>query len=148
MNPTQIRDLRQEKAVPVLNEIKTLLDERIATTPPQSLLHKAIYYALGQWDRLVRYTQNGILRPDNNLVENAIRPLAVGRKNWLFAGSPRGAHAAAVFFSLIETAKANGLDPHAYLRHLFEMIPMAKETEDFKKLLPQNFTPETLPKYT
>lgn len=148
MSPAQIRDLRQEKAVPILNDIKALLDERISTTPPKSLLHKAIFYTLGQWNRLIRYTQNGILRPDNNLTENAIRPLAVGRKNWLFAGSPRGARASAIFFSLIETAKANGLEPFAYLRHLFEMIPKAEGTEDFKQLLPQNFTPETLPRYT
>jgi transposase len=148
MSPEQIRDLRQEKAIPILDEIKILLDERISTTPPKSLLHTAISYALGQWDRLTRYTEDGILHPDNNLAENAIRPLAVGRKNWLFAGSPKGARASAIYFSLIETAKANGLEPHAYIRHLFEMIPMAETKEDLKRLLPKNFTRETLPLYS
>jgi len=148
MSPEQIRDLRQEKAVPILNKIKILLDERISTTPPKSLLYKAISYALGQWDRLVLYTEDGILRPDNNLTENAIRPLAVGRKNWLFAGSPNGARASAIYFSLIETAKANGLEPYAYIRHLFEMLPTAHTKEDLQKLLPKNFTRETLPAYS
>jgi transposase len=148
MSPEQIRELRQEKAVPILNKIKILLDERISTTPPKSLLYKAISYALGQWDRLIRYTEDGILRPDNNLTENAIRPLAVGRKNWLFAGSPKGARASAIYFSLIETAKANGLEPYAYIRHLFEMLPAAHTKEDLQKLLPKNFTRETLPAYS
>jgi transposase len=74
--------------------------------------------------------------------------LAVGRKNWLFAGSPKGARASAIYFSLIETAKANGLEPHAYIRHLFEMIPMAETKEGLKRLLPKNFTRETLPVYS
>lgn len=147
MSNDQIRDLRMEKAVPVLDKFKKLLDETISQTPPSGLLHKAIAYALGQWDRLVRYTENGMLRPDNNLTENVIRPVALGRKNWLFAGSPRGARAGMVFFSLISTAKANGLDAYTYLRHVFEMLPEAILEDNYKKLLPQNFTPETLPTY-
>jgi transposase len=74
--------------------------------------------------------------------------LAVGRKNWLFAGSPKGARASAIYFSLIETAKANGLEPYAYIRHLFEMLPAAHTKEDLQKLLPKNFTRETLPVYS
>ena len=147
MVPEQICALRQEQAVPVLDDLKILLDESGPTAPPSSLLHKAISYSLGQWPRLTRYTENGILRPDNNLIENDIRPVALGRKNWLFAGSPRGAFASAVYFTLIETAKANGLEPQAYLRHLLERLPYAESVEDLRQLLPQNFTPETLPRY-
>lgn len=147
MTPDQIRDLRQDKAVPILGDLKTVLDQSSATTHPSGRLHQAISYALGQWNRLVRYTENGILKPDNNLVENAIRPLAVGRKNWLFAGSPRGAEAYGVLLSVIETAKLNGLEPYVYLRHLLEKIPHAKGSEDLEKLLPKHFTPETLPRY-
>ena len=79
-----------------------------------------------------------MLRPDNNLAENAIRPFVVGRKNWLFAGCPRGAGASAAIYSLIETAKANDLEPYRYLRHLFERLPMAEMDADYKVLLPQH----------
>ncbi|HEY4619921.1 MAG TPA: transposase domain-containing protein, partial [Nitrospirota bacterium] len=77
------------------------------------------------------------LRPDNNLAENAIRPFVVGRKNWLFAGHPRGAGASATIYSLIESAKANELEPYRYLRYLFERLPMAETEADYRALLPQ-----------
>jgi transposase len=77
-------------------------------------------------------------------VENAIRPYVVGRKNWLFSGSPDGAMASATFFSLIETAKASGLEPYAYLRHIFQKLPLAKTEKDLKDLLPQNIDPESI----
>ncbi len=75
--------------------------------------------------------------PDNNLTENVIRPFVVGRKNWLFAGHPRGAKASATIYSLIETAKSNGLEPYRYLRYLFERLPMAETESDYRALLPQ-----------
>lgn len=90
------------------------------------------------------YLEDGRLRMDNNLAENAIRPFAVGRKNWLFSGSPRGAHASAVLYSLIETAKANGLEPYAYLRLLFERLPCATTDSERKALLPQYLAPRVL----
>jgi len=138
--------LRQKESMPVLEKIKGLLDEAVKRTPPKGLLGKAVAYALDQWERLVRYTEDGRLRPDNNLAENAIRPFVVGRKNWLFSGSPRGARASAAIYSLIETAKANGLEPYQYLRHLFENIPLAKSTEDLKALLPMNLDRDTINK--
>jgi len=95
---------------------------------------------LSRWPRLVRYLENGHITPDNNAAENAIRPFVVGRKNWLFAGSPNGADAAATLYSLIETAKACGLDPYQYLRLLFEKIPYAHSEADFAALLPKNVT--------
>jgi hypothetical protein len=132
-----IRDLRQREARPILEEIKRLLDERRQTTPPKSLLGKAIAYALGQWQRLNHFLDDGRLRPDNNIIENDIRPVAVGRKNWLFCGDPRGAVASATFFSLIATAKANGIDPAKYFPVLFERLPYANTIDDHKALLPQ-----------
>jgi len=132
-----IRDLRQREARPILEEIKRLLDERRQTTPPKSLLGKAIAYALGQWQRLNHFLDDGRLRPDNNIIENDIRPVAVGRKNWLFCGDPRGAIASATFFSLIATAKANGIDPAKYFPVLFERLPYAKTIDEHKALLPQ-----------
>ena len=129
--------LRQNKALPVIEEFKKWLDKRVQYTPPQGLLGKAIGYTLKRWDPLVRYLQDGRLRPDNNLAENAIRPFVVGRKNWLFSGHPRGAEASAAIYSLIETAKANGLEPYNYLRHLLENLPSANTDQEYKALLPQ-----------
>ena len=142
--PDQIVTLRAEKSRPLLDKLKALLDTRGATTLPKSLLGRAINYALNQWDRLVIYLEDGRLRPDNNLAENAIRPFAVGRKNWLFSGHPRGADASATIYSLIETAKANGLEPYRYLRHLFEHLPTATTDAQRKALLPQHLVPCSL----
>ena len=144
LNPEQIKVLRAEKSRPILDKLKALLDARAATTPPKSLLGRAISYALKQWDRLVVYLEDGRLRPDNNLAENAIRPFAVGRKNWLFSGSPAGAAASAALYSLIETAKANGLEPLRYLHFLFEKLPLAKSQDDFRALLPQHLDSKTI----
>ena len=93
---------------------------------------------------MVVYLEDGRLRPDNNLAENAIRPFAVGRKNWLFSGHPRGADASATIYSLIETAKANGLEPYRYLRHLFEHLPAATTDAQRKALRPQDIMTETI----
>jgi len=83
------------------------------------------------------YIEDGRLSPDNNAAENAIRPFVVGRKNWLFAGHPNGAEAGATFYSLVETAKANGLEPYNYLRYIFEKLPLAQTEQDYKNLMPQ-----------
>jgi len=104
-----------------------------------------IAYALGQWERIEAYLEDGRLRPDNNAAENAIRPFAVGRKNWLFSGSPRGAKASAALYSLIETAKACGLNPHEYLLHVFEKLPHAACEDDLKALLPQGVMSKSAP---
>ena len=105
---------------------------------------QAISYTLSNWEKLIIYIEDGRLRPDNNLVENAIRPFVLGRKNWLFAGSPDGAKASATFFSLIETAKANGLEPYAYLRYIFNKLPLAQTDQDLKDLLPQYIDPDAI----
>jgi len=131
------RQVRQEKAVPILEEFKEWLTRLSLQTPPKGLFGKAVNYALNRWSSLIRYTEEGLLRPDNNLAENAIRPFVVGRKNWLFSGHPRGAEASAAIYSLIETAKANGLQSYFYLRFLFENLPMASSEEDYRRLLPQ-----------
>lgn len=143
-DPDQIYQLRQEKSKPILDEINIWLNQTVSKTPPKGLLGKAVNYALKNWDRLVRYIEDGNLKPDNNLAENAIRPFVLGRKNWLFAGHPNGANASAAIFSLIETAKANGLKPYFYLRYLFDHLPLAKSEEDYKRLLPQYVDPELI----
>lgn len=144
LDADQIYQLRQEKSKPILDEFKDWLEAKKPLTPPKGLLGQAISYTLTNWEKLIIYIQDGRLRPDNNLVENAIRPFVVGRKNWLFAGSPDGARASAAFFSLIETAKANDLEPYAYLRYIFEKLPQAHTEKDLKVLLPQNIDPDSL----
>jgi transposase len=143
-SPDQRFDLRQHNAKPILTEFKDWLTQTSLITPPKGLLGKAVNYALRNWDRLVRYIDDGRLRPDNNLAENAIRPFVLGRKNWLFSGHPNGAQASAAIYSLIETAKANRLKPYEYLRFLFNKLPYAESEDDYKKLLPQYLDPALL----
>jgi transposase len=144
LDAIQIYQLRQEKTKPLLDKFKDWLEINKPLTPPKGLLGQAISYTLTNWKKLIIYLEDGRLRPDNNLVENAIRPFVVGRKNWLFAGSPDGAKASATFFSLIETAKANGLEPYAYLRYIFNKLPLAQTEQDLKNLLPHKIDPATI----
>ena len=140
----EVYQLRQREAKPILEKFKLWLDVNQPLTPPKGLLGKAIQYALNHWEELIAYIEDGRLRPDNNMAENAIRPFVVGRKNWLFAGAPKGAEASATFFTLIETAKANGHEPYAYLRHIFERMPLTKTAEDYEALLPWNLDTGTI----
>jgi transposase len=137
LEPIQIYQLRQEKVKPVLEAFKTWLIAKHQITPPKGLLGKAINYTLNHWGKLIVYIEDGRLRPDNNAAENAIRPFVLGRKNWLFAGHPNGAEAGATFYSLVETAKAYGLEPYNYLRYIFEKLPLAQTEQDYKNLIPQ-----------
>ncbi|WP_028672165.1 IS66 family transposase, partial [Saccharospirillum impatiens] len=105
---------------------------------PKSKLGKAINYALNQRQGLMRYLDNGAMPIDNNGAENAIRPFVVGRKNWLFSDTVNGAKASAVWYSIMETAKANGLEPYHYLKRVFEQLPLATSDDDFDGLLPWN----------
>jgi transposase len=136
--PEAIFALRQQQARPILDNFHQWLLKRASQTPPKGLLGKAISYTLTQWDRLVVYLDEPLLTPDNNLAENAIRPFVLGRKNWLFAGTSKGAEASALLYSLIETAKANGCEPYSYLRHVFKHLPMASTLAEYEALLPWN----------
>jgi hypothetical protein len=114
--------VRTAQAVPLLSQLKQEMLAIQATISGKSSLAKALYYALSRWDALTRYTTDGRLDISNNAAERAIRPLALGRKNWLFAGSDNGGDRAAAMYTLIETAKLNGLDPEAYLRTVIGRI--------------------------
>nr|WP_281423103.1 transposase [Paenibacillus oenotherae] len=112
-------------------------------TLPKSLLGQAITYSLNQWDKLIAFLQDGRLEIDNNRSERAIKPFVIGRKNWLFANTPRGAKASAIIYSVIETAKENGLNPFKYLMHLLEQLPQLpdpKDPEALDNLLPWSST--------
>jgi transposase len=137
--------LRQKKTKPVLSEFKEWLDAVSKISPPTGLLGKAVNYTLNQWHRLIAYADTSCASPDNNLAENAVRPFVVGRKNWLFSYTPEGASASAALYSIIETAKANNLEPYWYLRHLLEKLPDALHEEDYKALLPQYIDKNVLP---
>lgn len=131
-------DLRQEKSKPILVEIKTWLAENGVKVLPASLTGKAINYAVGMWPRLERYITDGRFEIDNNLVENAIRPIALGRKNYLFAGSHEAAARAAMIYSLMATAKYHDINPTEYLEFVISRIsdyPFHQITD----LLPQNW---------
>ena len=129
---------RQQLAQPVLDDLKAWLEKNSARVPKNSLTYKAMQYTLNQWELLTGYLADGRLHISNALAENAIRPFAVGRRNWLFADTPRGAKASATVYSLIETAKANGLEPFAYLHHVLQHIGGANTVEDIEALLPWN----------
>ncbi len=143
LEPDDIYAMRQQYAVPILDKMKEWLMERHQKVLPSSLLGRAVSYCLNQWQRLTNYSQSGHAGIDNNVAENAIRPFAIGRKNWLFSGSPAGASASALIYSLIETAKANGLEPYGYLRFLFERLPTTSK-EQYKELLPTHLKPTDL----
>lgn len=127
--------LRQEQARPVAEALRAWLEGLRLTVMGQSGTARALEYTLRRWDALVRYLDDGRLPIDNNLAENAIRPVAIGRKNWLFAGSEPAGHRAAAIMSLIATAKANGLDPHAWLVDTLTRLPATKQ-RDIDTLLP------------
>ena len=132
------KQLRDEKAKPIWDELRKWLDRSIGQVPPQTLTGKALGYLDKQWPRLTRCLDDGRVEVDNNLAENAIRPFVMGRKAWLFSDTPAGADASARLYSLIETAKANGLEPYAYLRHVFTELPKATTVDDIEALLPWN----------
>jgi transposase len=136
--------IRHERARPIVDQTRSWLDASVGSVPPKSLTGKALGYFDKQWPKLIRYLEDGRLRIDTNLVENAIRPFVVGRKNWLFADTVRGAEASANLYSVIETAKANGIEPYAYLRHVFAELPKATTLEDVEALLPGRVDPEAL----
>jgi len=129
--------LRQEKSVPALFNFKKWLGHHLPKTSQQGTIGKAIRYCVGNWTELNNYLQDGRIEIDNNLVENAIRPFALGRKNWMFNGSPAGAKAGAIFYSLIETCKANNIEPYQYLCAMLIRIRECVIEDDYHKLLPQ-----------
>ncbi|MFY0611006.1 MAG: IS66 family transposase [Hyphomicrobiaceae bacterium] len=141
LDANQRKALRNEKARPVWDELHQWLDGVCGQVSPKSLTGKALNYTKAQLPRLVRTLDDGRIEVDNNHCENAIRPFVLGRKAWLFADTPTGATASARLYSLIETAKANRLEPYTYLARVFEELPAAIAADDddaINRLLPWN----------
>ncbi|MCJ8286363.1 IS66 family transposase [Halomonas sp.] len=144
LTPDQRKAVRQEKSAPLIAQLRAWLDKSVAQVVPKSTLGKALHYLDKQWHRLVRFVEDGYLPLDNNPAENAIRPFVVGRKNWLFNQTPRGADASAALYSLVETAKVNGLSAYDYLQFVFATLPTLSREDDIDTLLPWRWK-ETLP---
>ncbi|WP_432757080.1 IS66 family transposase [Burkholderia glumae] len=128
--------LRRRYSALVLDALHALMLEQSPGVAPKSLLGKGLTYLRSQWPKLIRYVENGDWPISNNPCENAIRPFCVGRRGWLFSDTVDGAHASANLYTLVETCKANGIDPYLYLTWLFQRLPLATTVDDYDALLP------------
>lgn len=142
LEPDEKRTIRQSESLPVLSRFRTWLDRQHVT--PSGLLGGAIRYTLNEWPHLLVYCDDGRINIDNNPVENAIRPFAVGRRNWLFCDTQDGARASANLYSLVETARANQINPYAYLKWIFKQLPQAATAEQIDALLPWHVNPDDM----
>lgn len=141
---TQIKDktideryrIRQEESLPLLAQFKTWLIKSEQQVITKNDLSDAIQYCLNQWEKLVRYTLDGRLSVDNNRAERAIKPFVMGRKAWMFSQTAKGAQSSAILYSIVESAKANGLTPYNYFTHLLEQF--SQPEPDIEQLLPWN----------
>ena len=141
--PLEARALRQEQSVPILARIKAQLDEleRSHRHRPRSLTGAAISYTLNQWDKLTLYVRDGRVQIDNNLVENTIRPSAIGKKNWLFMGDARSGARAATFYTLIGNCHREGINAEAYLTDIFTRLP-GETNQTVHRLIPKAWAAE------
>jgi len=122
LEPDAVHALRAERSRPVLDRIREKLEELRGQTSDQGTLAKALTYLANQWPTLVRFLEDGRVPLHNNACEVAIRPIGIGRKNWLFAGSERGGHAAATIYTLIESCRRAGVDPFLFLRDVLVRV--------------------------
>lgn len=137
LSPAQRKELRLDRSLPIMNELGKKIAEMNKTAIPKSPMGVALNYAIGRWDNLLNYLYDGSLEIDNNWVENAIRPNALGRKNYLFAGSHEGAKRAAMFYSFFGTCNKNNVNPYQWLKKVLEVIPTYPANK-IGDLLPQN----------
>ena len=140
--PATIQSERKTHSLPILQQIKTRLDDLVVRRKhlPQSLTGEAITYTLGQWDKLLVFLQDGRVMIDNNLVENTIRPTAIGKKNWLFMGDPKSGARAALFYTLIGNCHRAGIDAQSYLTNLFTRLALPTQTtKSIRSLTPQGW---------
>lgn len=144
LSPEERLELRREQSQPTLDKLKAWLDKSLNQIPPKTTIGKALHYLANQWTKLTAFMTDGRIPLDNNPAENAIRPFVIGRKNWLFSQTPRGAHASARIYSLIETVRANGIEPYNYMVTVLTALPSATTGEDLDRLLPWN-QGETIP---
>ena len=142
VSPEKRYEVRLERSRPVLDEFLVWLKQKESEVLPKSAFGAAITYCLNQWHKLTAFLQDGRLEIDNNRSERSIKPFVIGRKNWMFSNTPRGATASATIYSIIESAKENGLNPLTYLQVLFEKLPNLDLTvpDALDELLPWSST--------
>lgn len=144
LSPEERLELRREQSQPTLDKLKAWLDKSLNQVPPKTAIGKALHYLANQWRKLTAFMTDGRIPLYNNPAENAIRPFVIGRKNWLFSQTPRGAHASARIYSLIETVRANGIEPYNYMVTVLSALPLETTDEDLDRLLPWH-QGETIP---
>jgi len=135
------RSIRQEPSRPLVTALRAALDDALRKLSPKSPMAKAVRYAAKRWIAFTRFLDDGQLEMDNNIAERAIRPVAIGRKNWLFAGSQAGGERAAAIYSVIETAKMNGLEPQAYIADVITKIAADWPASRWDELMPWKWQP-------
>ncbi len=138
LTPKEIKELRLQKSLPVINELGKWIFEELRLVLPKSQIGKAMAYTYSRWDALSAYLHDGCLQVDNNLIENAIRPLALGRKNYLFAGSHEAAQRAAMIYSFFAICKKHDVNPYQWLKFTLDNI-MTIKYKNIKDLYPQNY---------
>jgi len=136
---------RQERSQSILDQIRTFLDDHRSKIPPKCKLGDALNYMHNQWEALIQYVRDGRLSIDNNMIENAIRPFAIGRKNWLFSKSVSGARSSAAIYSIMISATLNGHNEYAYFRYILDALPKAETIDDMEALLPHTLKPSQIP---
>jgi transposase len=135
---------RTSRATLIFDQLWKLLTELSSQVPPGMAFGKAIHYTLDNWEQLQAYLENPHLTPSNNAAENAIRPFVIGRKNWLFSATPRGAESSAILYSLVESAKLHKLSVYDYFYHVLRRLPYCSQPQDYEALLPFNLSQEHL----
>lgn len=135
-----LMELRQQEAIPVLLSFQQWMRQEYVKVPPKSAIAKALGYSIGRWEELMVYTSDGKLNIDNNPVENSIRPVAIGRKNYLFAGSHEGAKRSAMLYSLMGSCKLQGINPQVWLTDVLKRIN-SHPVNKIQELLPHNWQP-------
>jgi len=142
----EIHNQRQQHSLPILKQIKSWMEKSLPQVPKDSLTGIALHYMKNQWEKLIIYCEDGCLNISNCRAENAIRPFVIGRKAWLFSDTPSGAHASAILYSLIETVKANKIEPYHYLRHVLENISSVESVNEIEALLAWHVSDKTVPR--
>jgi transposase len=140
LSPEQIVQIREQQALPILNALGEWLKSNLAEVIPNTPISKAIQYALSRWDKLMEYTHHHFIPIDNNQIESAVRPLSLGRKNFMFAGSHHGAERIALMYTLMANCKEHNVDPYEYLKDVLSRISNHKQ-KNIKELLPENWKP-------
>jgi transposase len=135
---------RKNQIEPILEQLYKTLTRILPEVPPGLDFGKAISYTLDNWEQLILYLENPLLTPSNNKAENAIRPFVIGRKNWMFSGTPKGAYSSAVLYSLVESAKLHKLSVYEYFYYIFKNLPACTKKTDFEALLPYNLNPDII----